>query len=471
MAINNLNYALFGEQAAAPVPGRENSSHAPRGGTGVGQLTGMNTTIVVRDKDRAEQAVRESEHRYKRLLASVTDYVFSVTVEEGRSVGTVHGPGCEAVTGYTSEEFAADPFLWYRMIRGEDRPTVTAHTERILKGETPPPLEHRIIHRNGKIRWIRNTPVPHKDELGRLIAYDGLVSDITEHKQAEEQLERANAELSRNETALRTALEKLKAANEELQTTQLRLIQAAKLESVGTLAAGVAHEVKNPLQTILLGLDYLDINLPGVNNGTNLVLTDMRDAVTRANLIIRELLQLSAAADFELKEEDFNALVERSLWLLNSEIAASQINVVCKLAADLPRVLLDRSKMEQVLINLFINALQAMPQGGVLTITTSHRLLGEDLKTGGLALPQSKSGERVVIAEVRDTGKGIAESHLPKIFDPFFTTKAVGVGTGLGLSVVKKIIDLHGGAIDLQNTQPGGVAVTLMLRTVPEKSV
>ena len=386
-------------------------------------------------------------------------------------MGTVHGPGCEAVTGYTSEEFAADPFLWYRMIRGEDRPTVTAHTERILKGETPPPLEHRIIHRNGKIRWIRNTPVPHKDELGRLIAYDGLVSDITEHKQAEEQLERANAELSRNETALRTALEKLKAANEELQTTQLRLIQAAKLESVGTLAAGVAHEVKNPLQTILLGLDYLDINLPGVNNGTNLVLTDMRDAVTRANLIIRELLQLSAAADFELKEEDFNALVERSLWLLNSEIAASQINVVCKLAADLPRVLLDRSKMEQVLINLFINALQAMPQGGVLTITTSHRLLGEDLKTGGLALPQSKSGERVVIAEVRDTGKGIAESHLPKIFDPFFTTKAVGVGTGLGLSVVKKIIDLHGGAIDLQNTQPGGVAVTLMLRTVPEKSV
>ena len=83
VAINNLNYALFGEQAAAPVPGRENSSHAPRGGTGVGQLTGMNTTIVVRDKDRAEQAVRESEHRYKRLLASVTDYVFSVTVEEG----------------------------------------------------------------------------------------------------------------------------------------------------------------------------------------------------------------------------------------------------------------------------------------------------------------------------------------------------------------------------------------------------
>jgi PAS domain S-box-containing protein len=296
VAINKLNYALFGEQAAAPVLGQKNSSHAPRGGTGVGQLTGMHTTIVVRDKNRAEQAVRESEQRYKRLLASVTDYVFSVTVEEGRSVGTVHGPGCEAVTGYTSQEFAADPFLWYRMIHSEDHPTVTAHAERILNGETPPPLEHRIIHRNGDTRWIRNTPVPHKDELGRLIAYDGLVSDITAHKQAEEQLERANAELSRNETALKRALEKLKVANEELQTTQLRLIQSAKLESVGTLAAGVAHEVKNPLQTILLGLDYLTVNLPRVNDGATLVLADMRDAVTRANLIIRELLQLSAAA-------------------------------------------------------------------------------------------------------------------------------------------------------------------------------
>ena len=386
-------------------------------------------------------------------------------------MGTVHGPGCEAVTGYTSEEFAADPFLWYRMIRGEDRPTVTAHTERILKGETPPPLEHRIIHRNGKIRWIRNTPVPHKDELGRLIAYDGLVSDITEHKQAEEQLERANAELSRNETALRTALEKLKAANEELQTTQLRLIQAAKLESVGTLAAGVAHEVKNPLQIILLGLDYLSVNLPGMNDGATLVLTDMRDAVTRANLIIRELLQLSASADFELKGEDFNDLLEHSLRLINSEIVASQIIVVRNLAADLPRALLDHSKMEQVLINLLINALQAMSQGGVLTVTTRHRVLGEDLKMNGSIFPQAKPGDRVVIAEVQDTGKGIATAHLPKIFDPFFTTKEVGVGTGLGLSVAKKIMDLHGGAIDLQNTARGGVVATLMLRAVPEKSI
>jgi len=126
-------------------------------------------------------------------------------------------------------------------------------------------------------------------------------------------------------------MQRLQSANEQLQTTQLQLIQAAKPESVGTLAAGVAHEVKNPLQTILMGLDYLANNLPARNNDIALVLNDMRDAVTRANAVVRELLQLSAASGFDLTEAEFNSLVERSLWLLNSEIIASRINVVRKL--------------------------------------------------------------------------------------------------------------------------------------------
>jgi signal transduction histidine kinase len=295
--------------------------------------------------------------------------------------------------------------------------------------------------------------------------------DLSERKQAEEQLQGAYAELSRNEAALKAALQKLKTANQELQTTQLELIQAAKLESIGTLAAGVAHEVKNPLQTILMGLDYLANNLPSDSDNTTLVLSDMRDAVTRANLIVRELLRLSAATDFEPREEDLNNLVERSLRLINNEIIALPVTVERKLAADLPPVPLDRSKMEQVFINLFINALQAMSQGGVLTVTTRHRRFGEDLRMSGSTFPQFKPGELVVIAEVQDTGKGISEANLPKIFDPFFTTKPVGIGTGLGLSVVKKIIDLHGAAIDIRNNPLGGVLATLMLRAAPDKAL
>jgi signal transduction histidine kinase len=288
--------------------------------------------------------------------------------------------------------------------------------------------------------------------------------DLTAHRESEEQLRRAYAELSENEAALRSALQKLQAANEELQATQLQLIQAAKLESVGTLAAGVAHEVKNPLQTILMGVDYLARNFTGGNGNTKLVLDDMREAVTRANTIVRELLQLSAATEFEPRQEDLNALVERALWLIHSEVVASQITVVRRLAPDLPPVKLDRSRMEQVLINLFINALQAMSQGGILTVTTRFCRFGDDLNLGAPTFPQFKPSDPLAIIEVQDTGKGIPEAVLPRIFDPFFTTKPTGVGTGLGLSVARKIMDLHGGAIHIRNASPGGVVATLLLK-------
>jgi PAS domain S-box-containing protein len=326
-------------------------------------------------------------------------------------------------------------------------------------------------HRDGQEIPVLMVVLAHKSPAGDVVHFSTISRDISERKLAEEQLLKAHAELTQNEAHLRKTLQELQASHEALKETELQLIQAAKLEAVGTLAAGVAHEVKNPLQTMLLGLDYLANNLRGLNDTTTTVLGDMRDAVTRANVIVRELLQLSAAKDFEPREEDLNALVERSLWLINHEIIALQINVVRKLGTDLPRVLLDRSKMEQVFLNLFHNALQAMSQGGVLTVTTRHRRFGEDLKLSGPGFAQFQPGELVVIAEVQDTGKGIPEDHLPKIFGPFFTTKPTGVGTGLGLSVVKKIMDLHGGAIDVRNAPRGGVVVTLMLRTEPEKTL
>src|SRR5947209_6362510 len=185
----------------------------------------MDTEKITKSKKRtAEQATLESEQRYKRLLASVTDYVYAVTVENGRAVSTLHGPGCEAVTGYTSEEFEQDQQLWYRMIKEEDRPAVLEQAERILRGEEPPQLEHRIIHKTGSVRWIRNTTVPRKDAQGRLVAYDGLVYDITARKQAEEKLTSAHAELAANQEVLQRTLEELKAANQALKQTQWQLI-------------------------------------------------------------------------------------------------------------------------------------------------------------------------------------------------------------------------------------------------------
>ncbi|MBM4084170.1 MAG: PAS domain S-box protein, partial [Planctomycetes bacterium] len=138
------------------------------------------------DRRRADEALRESEKRYRRLLGATTDYIYTVKVENGQAVSTSHGQACEAVTGYTSPEYAADPHLWHRMVPAEDKPAVFEHAAAVLSGKMPPPLEHRIRHKDGSLRWVRNTVVPRRDERGRLVSYDGLVSDITERRQAEE---------------------------------------------------------------------------------------------------------------------------------------------------------------------------------------------------------------------------------------------------------------------------------------------
>ena len=146
------------------------------------------------------------------------------------------------------------------MVHEEDRPAVTERAERILRGESPPPLEHRIVRKDGTIRWIRNTVVPRKDERGRLVMYDGLVSDITERRRAEEQLREAYSELSQRQTDLKRTLQDLTAAHEEVKAAQLQLIQAAKLESVGTLGGRGGPRGEKSVADHLMGLDYLSGN-------------------------------------------------------------------------------------------------------------------------------------------------------------------------------------------------------------------
>jgi two-component system cell cycle sensor histidine kinase/response regulator CckA len=138
----------------------------------------------ITERKRTEEALRASEERFKHLVESVTDYIYTVKVEAGGQESTMHSPGCIAVTGYTSDEYAADPYLWYRMVLDEDKPLVQEQLRRVRSGEIMPPIEHRIIHKNGSVRWVRNALVTRHDEKDRLIAYDGLISDISERKQA-----------------------------------------------------------------------------------------------------------------------------------------------------------------------------------------------------------------------------------------------------------------------------------------------
>lgn len=195
----------------------------------------------------------ESEERYRRLLASVTDYVYTVTVEDGRPVATVHGPGCVAVTGYAPEAYAADPILWHRMVHDDDKAAVSAQAEAMLARGTAAPLEHRIVHRDGSVRWARNTPVPRLDEHGRLVGYDGLISDITARKQAELALRESEEKYRSLVEASTDAifLESLEGRVLDCNSSACRMFGYSKEELVGL---GVADLVPDEVRPQLAGL-------------------------------------------------------------------------------------------------------------------------------------------------------------------------------------------------------------------------
>ena len=172
-----------------------NNDGAERWVSGLGELVPdekgipvkmLGTIQDVTDRKLSERSLLASEQRYKQLLESVTSYIYSVTVESGRAVSTLHGPGCVAVTGYASDEYATDPFLWYRMVHEQDKQLVLKQTEELLAGKHPVPVEYRVRHKNGAFVWVRSTVVPHSGEQGRLTSYDGLITDITAQKRAEE---------------------------------------------------------------------------------------------------------------------------------------------------------------------------------------------------------------------------------------------------------------------------------------------
>ncbi len=186
--------AAFREHYPFQIEFRINVGRSVKHIMGLGQMTlndtgqparMFGTLMDMTEYRRMLDALQASEERYKTLLASVTDYVYSVSISEGRAVSTSHGAGCLAVTGYSPEDHVRDPYLWYNMVHPDDRRLVTEEAERRMRGESTKALEHRILHKNGSVRWMRNTIVPRHDQHGKLIGYDGLVEDITERKSME----------------------------------------------------------------------------------------------------------------------------------------------------------------------------------------------------------------------------------------------------------------------------------------------
>jgi signal transduction histidine kinase len=311
------------------------------------------------------------------------------------------------------------------------------------------------------------TKAPLRDRHANVIGIVGVNRDITERKQAEQLVEAVNADLARSQRELFEVLTNLKAAHAALQATQMQLVEAEKMQTVARLAAGVAHEVKNPLAILRMGVDYLETHETTQRHDVAQVLHDMVEALDRADGVINGLLDFSTPHELQMAEMDLNLVIEQALRLVRHELAPARIRLVRQLAADLPRVRLDPVRLQQVFINLFSNAAQAMPDRGTLTLRTyGTQLAPEDVSpaAGDRSGAGFHAGDVVVVAEVDDTGVGIPAENQTKLFEPFFTTKATGQGQGLGLTVARRIVELHGGTLQLRNRPEGGARATLRFK-------
>ena len=243
----------------------------------------------------------------------------------------------------------------------------------------------------------------------------------------------------------------------ELQTTQQQLLQSAKLAAIGELAASVAHEINNPL-TVVLGSSAVLLRKTPADSAAYAKITNIINAANRAGKIVRDLLDFSRRREPQHESVNVNDLVRRSLDIVQARLASGAVETRLMLEEHLPPVMGDPDQLTQVFINLFANAVDAMPGGGTLTVQTS-----------------TLYADGAVSIRVADTGTGMDQTQIARIFEPFFTTKGEGKGTGLGLSVSLSIISKHGGNIEVESHPGQGTTMRVKLperretvSTVPE---
>jgi len=243
----------------------------------------------------------------------------------------------------------------------------------------------------------------------------------------------------------RTLEEKVKQRTEELSAMQVRVAQSERLASLGMLAAGVAHEVNNPLGAILTltALTLEDMKEDDPNRGN---LEEVVRQSTRCRDIVKGLLAFSRQSKTDKELVDVNKIIEETLALVAKQAQFFNVNVICNCDPELPAVMADRSQLQQVFMNILVNAVQAMDERGTITIVTRH-----------------VAPAHCIELAISDTGRGIPPEQISRIFDPFFTSKASGEGTGLGLSIAYGIVTTHGGTIHVSSEIGKGSTFTIRL--------
>jgi len=319
----------------------------------------------------------------------------------------------------------------------------------------------RLTQKISEGDFSQTIEVTSKNEMGQLISsFNRMIEKLRE-----------------NQESIDNYLKSLEMANKKLKQAQEELIRTEKLASIGRFAAGVAHEVGNPLGAILGYTSILEKNEIDREESKD-YLKRIGKEIERINRIVRELLDFARPSKFEIKDIEVNQVVENTLSLLSHQKNFKNIETQLELQPDLPMIKGDESQLSQVFINIILNAIDAMPMGGNLMIKTENLVVGNFFGSGfqqlypprrkgdptesdysrlrktdpfSALLTKYSKGDPLVKINISDTGMGIEQENLEKIFDPFFSTKDPDKGTGLGLSISLRIIESMGGKISVES--------------------
>ena len=368
----------------------------------------------VTERTRAEAVFRLSDKHVRLITDNMQDLVGQLTLD-----GTYLyvSPSHETVLGYAPASLLGTSAI--ALVHPEDLPHVRGATDQAIQCRTPVRFEVRYRHADGHYIWLEAVGSLLVDEHN--VPSGAVVSgrDITDRKQLESQLR-----------------------------------QAQKMEAVGQLAGGIAHDFNNVLTAIL---GYCELALGRLDASAELAgdLREIREAGERASRLTRQLLAFSRRQFANPQVVDLNQVIVEMEKMLGRLISKA-VRLTIAPASTLGRTKIDTSHIEQLVLNLVVNSSDAMPKGGVLTISTANR----DLDEGFVKLhPGARQGSYVALS-VRDTGDGIQPDVLDRVFEPFFTTKPVGKGTGLGLSTVYGIVKQNGGYVTIDSTPGIGTVVT-----------
>ena len=399
---------------------------------------------IIRDiteQRKAERALHESEQRFRQLAENLRE-VFWLSSVDGHQIYFINS-AYEDIWGRSCESLIAQPESWIDTVHPEDQEKVTANVKRQRHGESVE-YEYRIVRPDGEIRWIEAHASPVRNDAGEIFRWAGSAQEITKRKRAEELAE----------------------------SQQQQLIQADKMASLGILVSGVAHEINNPNNFIMLNGEILSMAWQNVmpilqkyyeENGDFLLagmpytrahqkigqlISGISEGATRIGKIVEALGGFARQDTGDLDQPvDPNTVVESAMVIVNNLIRKSTHHPSVELGEDLPKIRGNPQQLEQVIINLITNSCQALqsPEKG-LFVSTSYNERSD-----------------LITIRVRDEGEGIPPENLNHIIEPFFTTKRDVGGTGLGLSVSYNIVKNHGGHLHFNSRFGRGTTATVML--------